>query len=50
MVEACSVNGGEEEYVLVIGGKFRRKETVRKLRHKWVNRIKMELIMIKKKG
>jgi hypothetical protein len=30
MVRACSTNGGEEECVLVIGGKARRKETARK--------------------
>jgi hypothetical protein len=28
---ACSMNGGEEERVLVIGGKAREKETARKL-------------------
>jgi hypothetical protein len=26
----CSTNGGEEEHVLVIGGKARGKETTRK--------------------
>jgi hypothetical protein len=27
---ACSTNGGEEERILVIGGKARRKDTIRK--------------------
>jgi hypothetical protein len=29
MSEACSMNGGEEECIYVIGGKVRRKETTR---------------------
>jgi hypothetical protein len=27
---ACSTNGGEEEFILDIGGQARRKETTRK--------------------
>jgi hypothetical protein len=30
MGRACIKNGGEEECILVIGGKARRKETTRK--------------------
>jgi hypothetical protein len=30
MDRACSMNGGEEELMYVIGGKARRRETTRK--------------------
>jgi hypothetical protein len=30
MGRACSTNGEEEEYIMDIGGKVRRKETTRK--------------------
>jgi hypothetical protein len=42
MGRACSTNGGEEECILDIGGKARKKETTRNTRRRWVDNIKMD--------
>jgi hypothetical protein len=42
MGRACSTNGGEEECIQDIGGKARRKETIKKTK-KWADNIKMVL-------
>jgi hypothetical protein len=36
-------NGGEEERLLIIGGKARGKDTTRRPRRRWVNNIRMDL-------
>jgi hypothetical protein len=40
---ACSTNGGEEECMLDIGGKARRKETTGRPRRRWMDNVKIDL-------
>jgi hypothetical protein len=43
MGKACSTNGGEEECIWDIGGKFGKKETTGRPKRRWVDNIKMDL-------
>jgi hypothetical protein len=40
---SCIANGGEEERVLIICGKARRKEPLGRPRRRWVDNIRMDL-------
>jgi hypothetical protein len=39
----CSTNGGEEEYVWIIGWKAKGKETSGRPRRRWVDNIRIDL-------
>jgi hypothetical protein len=39
----CSTNGGEEERVLIIGGKAEGKRPLGRPRRRWVDNIRMDL-------
>jgi hypothetical protein len=43
---ACSMNGGEEECVRVIGGRARGKEATRKTKSRWLDNIRMDLVEV----
>jgi hypothetical protein len=45
MGRACTTNGEGKECIEDSGGKARRKETLGRPRHKWVDSIKMDLRM-----
>jgi hypothetical protein len=46
VVGTCYANGGEEEHVEVIGKKPQGKRPLGRARRKWVDNIKMDLIVI----
>jgi hypothetical protein len=43
---ACNANGGKEECVLVIGRKARGKRPLGRLRRRWMDNIKTNLLQI----
>jgi hypothetical protein len=44
MSGACSTNGGEEERILFIGGKSRRRRSLERPRCRWVDNTKMDFV------
>jgi hypothetical protein len=46
MGRACSTNGGEEEYICrILVGKPERKRPLGRRRRRWVDNIKIDLVM-----